>query len=276
VRTVTSLAAVREWRARSGASLGLVPTMGFLHRGHLSLLERARAENDRVAASIFVNPAQFGPREDLDRYPRDLPRDQRLLEEAGCDLLFAPSAEEMYPAGFETTVDVGCVALALEGLRRPGHFRGVAMVVLKLLHVFEPECAYFGEKDAQQLAVIRRLVRDLNVPVAIRPCPTVRESDGLALSSRNSYLSPEDRCAAPVLFRALEAARDRWQAGEREAEALRRAMAEILVREPRARPDYLSVADPETFEERDRADPPLLLSLAVSFGSTRLIDNLRL
>jgi len=276
MRTVTALAAVREWRGRSGASLGLVPTMGSLHPGHLSLLERARAENDQVAASLFVNPAQFGPGEDLDRYPRDLPRDQRLLEEAGCDLLFAPSAEEMYPAGFETTVDVGRVALTLEGLRRPGHFRGVATVVLKLLHVFEPECAYFGEKDAQQLAVIRRLVRDLNLPVAIRPCPTVRESDGLALSSRNNYLSPEDRCAAPVLFRALEAARDRWRAGEREAEALRRAMAEILAREPRARPDYLSVADPETFEERDRADPPLLVSLAVSFGSTRLIDNLRL
>jgi pantoate--beta-alanine ligase len=276
VRTLTAIPAVREWRRQSGASLGLVPTMGYLHAGHLSLLDRARRENERVAASLFVNPTQFGPQEDLARYPRDLPRDQRLLEEAGCDVLFAPSVEEMYPPSFETTVDVGCIAAPLEGARRPGHFRAVATVVLKLFDMFQPDRAYFGEKDAQQLAVIRRMVRDLDLPVQVCGCPIVREPDGLALSSRNSYLSPEERWAAPILFRALCAARDRWAAGERDAENLRRIMADVLAREPRARVDYVSVADPDTLQERDHAHSPLLISMAVYFGPTRLIDNFRL
>jgi pantoate--beta-alanine ligase len=276
VKTLTAISAVREWRRLGAAPLGLVPTMGYLHAGHLSLLDRARRENGRVAASLFVNPAQFGPQEDLARYPRDLPRDQRLLEEAGCDVLFAPSVEEMYPPGFATTVDVGPIAAPLEGARRPGHFRAVATVVLKLLHIFQPARAYFGEKDAQQLAVIRRLVRDLDLPVLVCGCPIVREPDGLALSSRNTYLSAEERRAAPVLYRALCAARDRWTAGERDAEALRRVMADILAREPRARVDYVSVADPDTLQERDDARSPLLISMAVFFGPTRLLDNLRL
>ena len=276
MKTLTAIPALREWRGQSGAPLGLVPTMGYLHAGHRSLLDRARRENDRVAASLFVNPAQFGPQEDLGRYPRDLPRDQRLLEEAGCDVLFAPSVQEMYPPGFETTVDVGRIAAPLEGARRPGHFRAVATVVLKLFHLFRPDRAYFGEKDAQQLAVIRHMVRDLDLPVEVCGCPIVREPDGVALSSRNSYLSAEERRAAPVLFRALCAARDRWAAGERDAEGLRRAMTDMLAREPLARVDYVSVADPDTLQERDHAHPPLLISMAVFFGPTRLIDNLRL
>jgi len=276
VKTLTAISAVREWRRQDAAPLGLVPTMGYLHAGHRSLLDRARRENDRVAASLFVNPAQFGPREDLARYPRDLPRDQRLLEEAGCDVLFAPSVEEMYPPGFETTVDVGRIAAPLEGARRPGHFRAVATVVLKLLDIFQPARAYFGEKDAQQLAVVRRMVRDLDLPVVVCGCPIVREADGLALSSRNTYLSAEERRAAPVLYRALCAARDRWTAGERDAEGLRRLMTEVLAREPLARVDYVSVADPDTLQEQDHARSPLLISMAVFFGPTRLLDNLRL
>ena len=276
MKTLTAISAVREWRRQDAAPLGLVPTMGYLHAGHRSLLDRARRENDRVAASLFVNPAQFGPREDLARYPRDLPRDQRLLEEAGCDVLFAPSVEEMYPPGFETTVDVGRIAAPLEGARRPGHFRAVATVVLKLLDIFQPARAYFGEKDAQQLAVVRRMVRDLDLPVVVCGCPIVREADGLALSSRNTYLSAEERRAAPVLYRALCAARDRWTAGERDAEGLRRLMTEVLAREPLARVDYVSVADPDTLQEQDHARSPLLISMAVFFGPTRLLDNLRL
>jgi pantoate--beta-alanine ligase len=275
VKTVGTVAEVREWR-RAARSVGLVPTMGYLHAGHLALVARARAENDSVAASVFVNPTQFGPREDLARYPRDLARDQALLAEAGCDLVFAPAVEEMYPPGFGASVDPGPVAEPLEGARRPGHFRGVATVVAKLLGIVQPDRAYFGQKDAQQLAVIRRLARDLDLPVAVVGCPTVREPDGLALSSRNSYLDADDRRAAPVLHRALLAARERWSAGERDAEALRAAMHAVLAAEPRARVDYASVADPDTFRERERADPPTLLLLAVFVGRARLIDNLLL
>src|SRR5262245_19894789 len=213
--------------------------MGYLHAGHVSLVERARRENARVAASVFVNPTQFGPQEDLARYPRDLERDLALLAEAGCDLVFAPEVAEMYPPGFGSTVDPGPVAEPLEGARRPGHFRGVATVVAKLFGIVQPDRAYFGEKDAQQLAVIHRLARDLDLAVEVVGCPTVREPDGLALSSRNSYLDVDDRRAAPVLYRALRAARERWLAGERDAEALRGVMGEVLQGEPRARVDYL-------------------------------------
>ena len=269
-----TIAGVRAWRAGLGGEVGLVPTMGFLHEGHVSLVERARRENAHVAVSLFVNPTQFGPREDLARYPRDLERDRALLAGAGCDLLFAPSPEEMYARGAATAVDVGPVAEPLEGVRRPGHFRGVATVVLKLLNIVRPDRAYFGEKDAQQLAVIRRLVRDLDVPVAIVGCPTVREADGLAKSSRNSYLDPDDRRAAPVLYRALSTARDAWARGERSPAILRALMTSVLASEPRARVDYVSAADPSSFEEL--AEPtkgPLLLSMAVQVGRARLIDN---
>ncbi len=273
MKRVTTIREVRDWRRAAQHDVGLVPTMGYLHAGHISLVEHARRENPRVAASIFVNPPQFGPKEDLARYPRDLERDTRLLEQAGCDLVFVPAVEEMYPAGCETLVDVGSVAAPLEGERRPGHFRGVATVVLKLLNIFEPRRAYFGQKDAQQLGVIRKMVRDLDVPVAIVGCPTVREADGLALSSRNSYLDADERRAATVLPRALGAARDRARAGERSAEALRAAMRGILDSEPRARIDYVSVADPDTFRELERLEGPALLSMAVFVGRARLIDN---
>jgi len=276
VRTITEIEGVRDWRRSLTGSLGLVPTMGSLHRGHSALVGRARRENEHVGVSLFVNPAQFGPTEDLARYPRDLPRDERILRDAGCDVLFAPATQEMYPAGFETMVDVGSVASPLEGERRPGHFRGVATVVLKLFGVFQPDRAYFGQKDAQQLSVIRRMVRDLNLPVMVEACATVREEDGLALSSRNAYLSPEQRRAAPVLHRALCAGRDLWVRGERQGEALRRVMREALAAEPLARPGYVSVADPATLAELDRAEGPALLSLAVFVGSTRLIDCLQL
>jgi pantoate--beta-alanine ligase len=277
MKTVATIADVRAWRHETRGTVGLVPTMGYLHAGHLSLVERARAENDRVAASLFVNPTQFGPHEDLARYPRDLARDQERLAGAGCDLLWAPEVGEVYPPGFDTFVDVGTLAAPLEGERRPGHFRGVATVVLKLFGVFEPTRAYFGEKDAQQLAVIRKMTRDLNVPVEVRPCATVREADGLAMSSRNSYLGPAERAAAPVLHRALQAARERWLAGEREAARLRAALRETLAGEPLARVDYASVADPDTFRELDGRIPGAAhLLLAVHVGPARLIDNLRL
>src|SRR5687768_12106697 len=253
MRTLKTIAEVRAWRSDAG-DVGLVPTMGYLHAGHVSLVERARRENEDVAASIFVNPTQFGPKEDFAAYPRDFDRDAALLEAAGCDVVFAPEVAEMYPAGAGTLVDVGPVSSPLEGERRPDHFRGVATVVLKLLNIVQPTRAYFGQKDAQQLGVIRKLVRDLDVPVDVVGCPTVREGDGLAMSSRNSYLDADQRRAAPVLYRALQSARDAWQKGERDAEALRRRMREVLGAEPLARVDYVSVANPVTFAELDRLE----------------------
>ena len=273
MRLVTTADEVRRWRRERPGAVGLVPTMGALHAGHLSLVEAARKENERVAVTIFVNPTQFGPHEDFSRYPRDLERDVSLLERAGAHLVFAPAVEVMFPPGAETTVDVGAVARPLEGERRPGHFKGVATVVLKLLGIATPDRAYFGEKDAQQLAVVRRLVRDLDIGVEIRACPIVREADGLALSSRNAYLSPEERRAASVLFRALEKAESLWAAGERSGPRLRRALLETLAAEPLARVDYATVADPETFGEVEVATGPVRLVLAVVFGRTRLIDN---
>jgi pantoate--beta-alanine ligase len=273
VKSVSTIHEAREWRGGAGGSVGLVPTMGYLHAGHLSLVERARRENDRVAASLFVNPTQFGPSEDLARYPRDLERDTRLLEAAGCDLLFAPDAGEMYPPGFETVVDAGSVSAPLEGARRPGHFRGVATVVLKLFGILQPDRAYFGQKDAQQLAVIKKMVRDLDVPVDVRACETVRETDGLAMSSRNVYLDAEERRVAPMLHRALQAGRERWAAGERNAEVLRETMRAALAGETRLRLDYVSVADPDTCKELQRVEGPALLSLAAAVGKARLIDN---
>jgi pantoate--beta-alanine ligase len=247
--------------------------MGALHAGHLALVERARRENDRIAASVFVNPTQFAPHEDLQRYPRDLARDRALLADAGVDLLFAPASAEMYPAGFSTAVEVGGPAAPFEGERRPGHFRGVATVVLKLLNLIAPDRAYFGQKDAQQLAVVRRMALDLDLAVAIVGCPTAREPDGLALSSRNAYLGPEDRQAAVVLHRALARATALWGAGERDASALRRAIHKVLDSEPRARTDYVGLVDPETFAGVEGRCATALAILAVFFDTTRLIDN---
>jgi pantoate--beta-alanine ligase len=276
MRVVHTIAEARAVRRALPGTWGFVPTMGYLHEGHLSLVRRARAENDRVAVSIFVNPTQFGPHEDYARYPRDLERDLRLLEPLGVDLVFVPSVEEMYPPGFQTWVIVEEVSRPLEGASRPGHFRGVATVVAKLFNILQPDRAYFGQKDAQQTVVIRRMVQDLNIPVEIVICPTVREPDGLAMSSRNTYLNPEERRAATVLFRALQAAKARYEAGERDAERLREAMREAIRAEPLARIDYVSVAHPETLQELERVEGPALLSLAVYIGTTRLIDNLML
>jgi pantoate--beta-alanine ligase len=256
--------------------LGLVPTMGYLHEGHLSLARRARAECKSVGVSIFVNPTQFGPDEDLARYPRDLERDLKLLEGAGVDVAWAPDAAEVYPPGYQTTITVEETAQPLEGAVRPGHFRGVATVVAKLFNAFSPDRAYFGQKDAQQAAVIRRMALDLNFPLEIVVCPTVRESDGLAMSSRNTYLAPEERRAAIVLYGALSAARSAYDRGEREAEKLRAAMRDYLAAEPRARTEYVSAADPDTLAELDRVGRNALLSMAVRIGKTRLIDNFAL
>jgi pantoate--beta-alanine ligase len=267
--------AFREARRRMG-ELGLVPTMGYLHAGHIALVEQARAENSAVAATIFVNPTQFAPNEDLARYPRDLPRDLEMLERAGTDLVFVPHAAEMYPEGFNTWVEVDGITRVLEGAVRPGHFKGVATVVCKLLNIADAERAYFGQKDAQQTVVVRRMVRDLNMRTRIVVVPTVREPDGLALSSRNTYLSPEERAAAPVLYRALRAVEAAWHTGERSGERLREVMGEVLAREPLAQVDYVSVADPETLEELTGAQDRALISLAVRIGRTRLIDNMLL
>lgn len=254
--------------------LGLVPTMGYLHEGHLSLARRAREECRSVAVSIFVNPTQFGPGEDLSTYPRDLERDLHLLEAAQVDLVWTPTPEIMYPRGFQTWVEVTDVGRPLEGAQRPGHFRGVATVVSKLFHAVQPARAYFGQKDAQQVAVIRRMTRDLDFPVEIVVGPTVREADGLAMSSRNTYLDPDERRAATVLYRALVAAQEAHAAGARDAARLRQIMLDVLASEPRARAQYVSVANVDNLRELDGAADRALLSMAVFVGKTRLIDNI--
>ncbi len=267
-------AASRAWK-REGLRVALVPTMGYLHEGHLSLVRLARARAGRVVVSIFVNPAQFGPAEDLDRYPRDLARDTALCEEAGVDALFCPDAGEVYPPGYATYVTVeGALTAGLCGARRPGHFRGVATVVAKLFAMVEPDAAAFGQKDAQQVAVVRRMTADLNLPVELLVGPTVRETDGLALSSRNACLTPAERAQAPVLKRALDAAAARFEAGERSAAELLSAAGTALAAAPLARPDYVDLVDAETLEPAGPAlVRPALLALAVYFGATRLIDN---
>ncbi|MBV8085567.1 MAG: pantoate--beta-alanine ligase [Chloroflexi bacterium] len=271
-----TVAEVRKALKAAKRPLGLVPTMGYLHAGHLALVKRARGENETVAVSIFVNPTQFGPNEDLAEYPRDMKRDLRLLEEEEVDLVFAPEPQEMYPLDFSTYVQVERVTEQLEGASRPGHFRGVATVVAKLFNSIQPDRAYFGQKDAQQLRVIRKMVDDLNMPVDIRAVPIVREKDGLAMSSRNVRLSPPERAAALVLSRALDAARALYDDGAREAQRLRDAMRAELAREPLAKPDYVSVADAETLRELGTIDRPALVSLAVRVGPVRLIDNVTL
>ncbi|MBI4234110.1 MAG: pantoate--beta-alanine ligase [Chloroflexi bacterium] len=273
MQVLETIPALHATLARLPRPLGLVPTMGYLHEGHLALARRARAENASVAATIFVNPAQFGPHEDLARYPRDLPRDLALLQGVGVDLVFAPAVEEMYPKGFDTWVEMGALASRLEGEARPGHFRGVCTVVLKLFNLFRPERAYFGQKDAQQVAVVKRMAADLNAGVDVVVVPTVREPDGLAMSSRNVYLDPQERQAALVLYNSLCLARERYAQGERDAEAIRSDMRQLIQAEPLARIDYVSVADAATLEELSKLDRPALVSLAVRIGKTRLIDN---
>ena len=256
-------------------NIGLVPTMGYLHEGHLSLVHQARRENDVLVASIFVNPAQFGPREDLSTYPRDLPRDLRLLEDAGVDMVFVPTVEEIYPAGFVTYVDpTGPLTEEAEGASRPGHFRGVATVVLKLLQIIRPHRAYFGQKDAQQVAVISCMVTDFNLPVQLRILPTVREADGLAMSSRNAYLLGEDRIAARVLYSALKAGREAFETYPgAQVSLVTRAMRETVEAAPRARLDYAEVRDPGSFLLLETLRAPALLVIAAKVGPARLIDN---
>jgi pantoate--beta-alanine ligase len=264
---------LRAALAASARPIGLVPTMGWLHDGHTSLIERARADNATVVVSIFVNPRQFGESADFTRYPRNEARDLAVCEAAGVDLVFAPSVDEVYPPGFDTTVVVGAIARPLEGAARPGHFEGVATVVAILFALVGAERAYFGAKDAQQVRVIRRMATDLALPTEVVVCPTVREADGLAMSSRNARLSPPARAAAPVLHQALSTARDRYTAGERSGDALRDVMLETLAQEQLAEVDYVSVADDATLDELDVVDGPALLSLAVRFDGVRLIDN---
>lgn len=256
------------------ATWGLVPTMGYLHEGHISLLRQARTENDFVAATIYVNPTQFAPTEDLSSYPRDLTRDLALLQAAGADLVFTPGDAQMYPQGFQTYVTVEQVTDMLEGAARPTHFRGVTTIVAKLFHIVQPTNAYFGQKDFQQTVVVRRMVTDLNFNLKLIVCPTVREADGLALSSRNSYLTPPQRQAAVVLSRALTHGIEMLQAGTRDGDTVRQAMEAIIAAEPLARLDYLSVADPVTLAELTQVHEMALLSTAVFVGKTRLIDNM--
>lgn len=268
---------MRAWRRAQPAGLGLTPTMGYLHEGHLSLVRRSLAENEASVASIFVNPTQFGPNEDFDRYPRDEEGDLRALRELGVNAVYLPSVETMYPEGYQTYVTVEGLSQGLEGGSRPVHFRGVATVVTKLLIAVGPDRAYFGKKDAQQLRVIRRLARDLDLPTEIVGCDTVREEGGLAMSSRNAYLSREQRPAARVLSRALAEAEARFMEGVRSAEVLRVIVSGTVGSEPQAELDYVSVADSETLAEIEGdIERPALLSLAVRFGPVRLIDNVTL
>jgi pantoate--beta-alanine ligase len=276
VQVVRERAALLAARQTLPEPVGLVPTMGALHAGHRSLLDHARADNKSVVASIFVNPTQFGPLEDYERYPRDEPADLEVMRAAGVDVVFAPEVEEMYPNGYGTRVEVGPLGDILEGAIRPGHFGGVATVVTILLSLIRPTRAYFGQKDGQQAIIIRRLVRDLGLPVEIVVVPTVRESDGLALSSRNRYLPPAERDAAPVLYRALMAAEEAYAAGERDARRLRELMHRELEAEPLVSADYVSIADAENLAELERIEGPALASLAVRFPSARLIDSLLL
>ena len=274
MRVLSTTAAVVEACRGAERPLGLVPTMGYLHEGHLALVRRARGENRSLAVSIFVNPAQFGPGEDFDTYPRDAERDLLLLEREGADLVFTPTLEEMYPRGSVTWVEMGELSRRLEGEHRPGHFRGVATVVAKLFNLVRPDRAYFGQKDGQQAVVIRRMAADLNLGVEVVVAPTVREADGLAMSSRNVHLTEEERRAAPVIYRALSGAQGLWRKGQGDGEALRREVRRVLGGEPLVGAiDYVSVADMATLEELETVAGTAMLSVAVRMGKTRLIDN---
>jgi len=276
MQVVGLISEIRTLRQQRSGTVGFVPTMGYLHRGHLALVKQARIENSSVIVSIYVNPIQFGPKEDFSTYPRDLSNDLELLREEGTDIVFVPSDNEMYPRGFSSWVDVEKVAETLEGASRPGHFRGVATVVAKLFNIVQPTRAYFGQKDAQQVVVIKRMVTDLNLGIDIVVVPTVREEDGLAMSSRNIYLSPAERKTATILFKALTLARHLRQSGENDADKLRGQMTSLIRKEPLAQIDYVSIADTKTLEELNLIDRPALVSLAVLIGKNRLIDNMPL
>ncbi|MGO3602734.1 MAG: pantoate--beta-alanine ligase [Enterococcus malodoratus] len=276
MQTLETIQAVRKqvnlWR-QAGETIGLVPTMGALHAGHQSLIERAAKENDHVIVSIFVNPTQFAPNEDLTSYPRKLEEDQALCEKAGVEVIFHPEPQEMYPSGFDTFVVVHGTTEVLEGASRPTHFRGVTTIVLKLLQIAQPDRAYFGQKDAQQVAVIQQMVRDLNVPVEIIVCPIIREADGLAKSSRNVYLNPAERKAALVLSRALNLAQQRLNAGTREPKELIQLIIEEISKESLAKIDYVEIVDQKTLQKVETINAAILVPIAVYIGNTRLIDN---
>jgi pantoate--beta-alanine ligase len=272
-RLLHTRADLRAALAEAPRPVGLVPTMGWLHEGHRALMQRARRENATTVVTIFVNPRQFGDASDYTQYPRDIRADLAICDAEGVDIVWLPEVEEVYPPGFDTTVSVGAVADPLEGAARPGHFDGVATVVATLFALVAAEHAYFGQKDAQQVMVISRMALDLALPTRVIPCPTVREGDGLALSSRNVHLSPQERAAAPILYQALGAAGDAYREGERQGDVLRGLMEEILATEPLGQVEYVSCADALTLRELQRLEGPALLSLAVVFGTTRLIDN---
>jgi len=274
MKIVETIAEMRKVRKRLAEPVGFVPTMGYFHEGHMSLVRRAKAENASVVVSIFVNPTQFGPQEDFNNYPRDPQRDLAMLKKEKTDIVFMPSVVEMYPPGFDSWVEVKKVAERLEGAARPGHFRGVATVVAKLFDIVQPTKAYFGQKDAQQTIVIKKMVADLNMNLEIIVMPTVREPNGLAMSSRNVFLSPNERQAAAVLYQSLTLAQDLWSKGERDAEKIRREMRALIQKEPLAIIDYVSIADPETLDEMEEVKTPALVSLAVKMGKVRLIDNM--
>jgi pantoate--beta-alanine ligase len=276
MQVVGPISEIRALRQQLSGTVGFVPTMGYLHEGHLALVKQARIENSNVIVSVYVNPAQFGSGEDFGAYPRELDRDLELLRADGVDIVFVPSDNEMYPPEFSSWVDVVKITERLEGASRPGHFRGVATVVAKLFNIIQPSRAYFGQKDAQQVMVIKRMVADLNLGIDVVVVPTVREKDGLAMSSRNIYLGPGERQAATILFKALNLARQSWQGGENDAHRIRKQMTSLIQKEPLAQIDYVSIADAETLEELDLIDRPALASLAVRIGKTRLIDNMSL
>ena len=271
VRTVSGMRSARRLMA---GPVGFVPTMGFLHAGHISLVKQSRKDNASTIVSIFVNPTQFGPKEDFEKYPRDEERDLAMLGKAGSDVVFMPAANEMYPQGFHTWVEVKGITERLEGAVRPGHFKGVATVCHKLFNIVQPDKAYFGQKDAQQVRVIQKMVADLNMDLEIVCLPTLRQADGLAMSSRNAYLNTAQRKAATVLYRALLKAKEMRQAGEHDSETIRRAMMEMIQAEPLAKIDYVSIADTISLQELEQIHSQALVSLAVRFGKTRLIDNI--
>ena len=273
MKVVEKIDEMRELRQRLTKPVGFVPTMGYLHEGHLALVRQARSENPVVVVSIFVNPTQFGHQEDFEKYPRDHVLDLAILEKEKTDIVFIPSVAEMYPPQFNSWVEVGKVTGRLEGASRPGYFRGVTTVVAKLFNIVEPTRAYFGQKDAQQAIVIKKMVADLNMNLEIVTVPTVREPDGLAMSSRNIYLNPQERQAALVLYQALNLAQKLWSQGEKDAERIRQEMVALIKKQPLANIDYVSIADTETLDELDTVKSPALVSLAVKIGKTRLIDN---
>ena len=274
MKVIETIAEMRQIRKQLAEPVGFVPTMGYLHEGHLFLVRQTRADNPSVIVSIFVNPSQFGPQEDFKNYPRDTDRDLAMLEKENTDIVFMPSVDEMYPPGFDSWVEVGNITKKLEGASRPGHFRGVATVVASLFNIVQPNRAYFGQKDAQQVMVINKLVADLDMNVKIVTLPTLREADGLAMSSRNSYLDSEQRQAATILYEALQLAKRLYDTGERDAEQIRQKIEAHIHKQPLVNIEYISLTDTGTLDEFKRIEPPALVSLAVRIGNTRLIDNI--